>query len=175
MNNDQPRRGGFKDAWHRFDSRFFIGRWIILILLTLMLLTCTYYTIKVKTSNIANLKASLSTTTTIYDYKGKKAGSLYSQKGSFVEYDQISPNIQNAVISTEDRTFWKNPGFSIKGMARATLSLVIHHGQVTGGGSTLTQQLAKNSLLTQQQTFSRKLEELFLQLKLTMFTPKKIF
>ncbi|MCT7881162.1 MAG: carboxypeptidase, partial [Lactobacillus crispatus] len=90
MNNDQPRRGGFKDAWHRFDSRFFIGRWIILILLTLMLLTCTYYTIKVKTSNIANLKASLSTTTTIYDYKGKKAGSLYSQKGSFVEYDQIS-------------------------------------------------------------------------------------
>ena len=58
MNNDQPRRGGFKDAWHRFDSRFFIGRWIILILLTLMLLTCTYYTIKVKTSNIANLKAT---------------------------------------------------------------------------------------------------------------------
>lgn len=91
-----------------------------------------------------------------------------------MEYDQISPNIQNAVISTEDRTFWKNPGFSIKGMARAALSLVIHHGQVTGGGSTLTQQLAKNSLLTQQQTFSRKLEELFfLQLKLTMFTPKK--
>ena len=70
-----------------------------------MLLTCTYYTIKVKTSNISNLKASLSTTTTIYDYKGKKAGSLYSQKGSFVEFDKISPNIQNAVISTEDRTF----------------------------------------------------------------------
>ncbi|EST03101.1 PBP1A family penicillin-binding protein [Lactobacillus crispatus] len=173
MNNDQPRRGGFKDAWHRFDSRFFIGRWIILILLTLMLLTCTYYTIKVKTSNIANLKASLSTTTTIYDYKGKKAGSLYSQKGSFVEYDQISPNIQNAVISTEDRTFWKNPGFSIKGMARAALSLVIHHGQVTGGGSTLTQQLAKNSLLTQQQTFSRKLEELFFAIEINHVYSKK--
>ena len=50
MNNDQPRRGGFKDAWHRFDSRFFIGRWIILILLTLMLLTCTYYTCLLYTS-----------------------------------------------------------------------------------------------------------------------------
>lgn len=47
MNNDQPKRSGFKDVWHQFDSRFFIGRWIILILLTLMLLTCTYYTIKV--------------------------------------------------------------------------------------------------------------------------------
>ena len=99
-------------------------------------------------------------------YKGKKAGSLYSQKGSFVEYDKISPNIVNAVVSTEDRTFWKNPGFSIKGMARAALGLVIHHGQISGGGSTLTQQLAKNSLLTQQQTFSRKLEELFFAIEI---------
>lgn len=80
MNNDQPRKSFFKDRWHRFDNRFFIGRWIILILLTLIFLTCTYYTIKVKTSNISNLKAALSTTTTIYDYKGKKAGSLYSQR-----------------------------------------------------------------------------------------------
>ncbi len=115
----------------------------------------------------------MSTTTTIYDYKGKKAGSLYSQKGSFVEYNQISPNIKNAVISTEDQTFWKNPGFSIKGMARAALSLVIHHGQVTGGGSTLTQQLAKNSLLTQQQTFSRKLEELFFAIEINHVYSKK--
>ena len=162
-----------ESLWQKIDHRFFIGRWIILILLTVILLTCTYYTIKVKTSNISNLKASLSTTTTIYDYKGKKAGSLYSQKGSFVEYDKISPNIVNAVVSTEDRTFWKNPGFSIKGMARAALGLVIHHGQISGGGSTLTQQLAKNSLLTQQQTFSRKLEELFFAIEINHVYSKK--
>lgn len=163
-----------KDSlWRRFDRRFFVGRWILLIFLTLILLTCTYYTIKVKTSNISNLKASLSTTTTIYDYKGKKAGSLYSQKGSFVEYNKISPNIVNAVTSTEDRTFWTNPGFSIKGMGRAAISLVLHHGQVTGGGSTLTQQLAKNSLLTQQQTFSRKLEELFFAIEINHVYSKK--
>ncbi len=163
-----------KDSlWHRIDQRFFIGRWIILIILTLVLFTCSYYTIKVKTSNISNLKASLSTTTTIYDYKGNKAGSLYSQKGSFVEYDKISPNICNAVISTEDRTFWKNPGFSVKGMARAGLSLIIHRGQIAGGGSTLTQQLAKNALLTQQQTFSRKLEELFFAIEINHVYSKK--
>ena len=166
MQSNKPKESGLKGAWRRFDHRFYIGRWIILILLTLVLFTCTYYTIKVKTSNISNLKASLSTTTTIYDYKGKKAGSLYSQKGSFVEYNKISPNIRNAVISTEDRTFWTNPGFSIKGMARAGVNLIIHHGQITGGGSTLTQQLAKNSLLTQQQTFSRKLEELFFAIEI---------
>lgn len=173
MQSNKPKESGLKGAWRRFDHRFYIGRWIILILLTLVLFTCTYYTIKVKTSNISNLKASLSTTTTIYDYKGKKAGSLYSQKGSFVEYNKISHNIRNAVISTEDRTFWTNPGFSIKGMARAGANLIIHHGQITGGGSTLTQQLAKNSLLTQQQTFSRKLEELFFAIEINHVYSKK--
>ncbi|WP_242368385.1 PBP1A family penicillin-binding protein [Lactobacillus intestinalis] len=173
MQSNKPKESGLKGVWRRFDHRFYIGRWIILILLTLVLFTCTYYTIKVKTSNISNLKASLSTTTTIYDYKGKKAGSLYSQKGSFVEYNKISPNIRNAVISTEDRTFWTNPGFSIKGMARAGVNLIIHHGQITGGGSTLTQQLAKNSLLTQQQTFSRKLEELFFAIEINHVYSKK--
>ena len=173
MQSNKPKESGLKGAWRRFDHRFYIGRWIILILLTLVLFTCTYYTIKVKTSNISNLKASLSTTTTIYDCKGKKAGSLYSQKGSFVEYNKISPNIRNAVISTEDRTFWTNPGFSIKGMARAGVNLIIHHGQITGGGSTLTQQLAKNSLLTQQQTFSRKLEELFFAIEINHVYSKK--
>ncbi len=163
-----------KDSlWHRIDQRYFIGRWIILIILTIILFICSFYTIKVKTSNISNLKASLSTTTTIYDYKGNKAGSLYSQKGSFIEYDKISPYIRNAVISTEDRTFWTNPGFSVKGMARAGASLIIHHGEITGGGSTLTQQLAKNALLTQQQTFSRKLEELFFAIEINNVYSKK--
>ncbi|MDF7638501.1 PBP1A family penicillin-binding protein [Lactobacillus sp. ESL0791] len=173
MENNQQEKGSLSGLWHRFDNRFYIGRWIILLFLSVILLVCTYYTVKVKTSNISNLKASLSTTTAIYDYKGQKAGSLYSQKGTFVEYNKISPNVKNAVISTEDRTFWHNPGFSIKGMARAALGLVLHHGQISGGGSTITQQLAKNSLLTQQQTFSRKIEELFFAVEITHVYSKK--
>ena len=173
MENNEPKRNGLGGLWHRFDHRFYIGRWIILILLTFTFLVCTYYTVKVKTSNISNLKASLSTTTAIYDHKNQKAGSLYSQKGTFVEYNKISPNVKNAVISTEDRTFWTNPGFSIKGMARAALGLVIHRGQISGGGSTLTQQLAKNALLTQRQTISRKVEELFFAIEITHVYSKK--
>lgn len=164
----EKKPGVFSELNHRYQ----FVRWIILLFLSLILLTCSYYTIKVKTSNIANLKASLSTTTTIYDTKGHKAGSLYSQKGSFVKLSKISPNIQNAVISTEDRTFWTNPGFSVKGMARAAIGGIIHHG-IVGGGSTLTQQLAKNSLLTQQQTFSRKLEELFFAIEINRVYSKK--
>ncbi|RHW51057.1 PBP1A family penicillin-binding protein [Lactobacillus bombicola] len=173
MENNEPKKRGLKALWHRFDNRFFIGRWLILIVLSLTLLVCAYYTVKVKTSNISNLKASLSTTTAIYDYKNQKAGSLYSQKGTFVEYNKISANVKNAVISTEDRTFWKNPGFSIKGMARAALGLIAHRGQIAGGGSTITQQLAKNALLTQKQTFSRKIEELFFAVEINHVYSKK--
>jgi penicillin-binding protein 2A len=154
------------------SKRWHLVRWLILIFLTVILLTCTYYTIKVKTSNIANLKASLSTTTTIYDQTGTKAGSLYAQKGTFVSLNQISPKIQDAVIATEDRTFYTNPGFSVKGMARAAIMSIIHHG-IVGGGSTLTQQLAKNALLTQQQTFSRKLEELFFAIEINHVYSKR--
>lgn len=152
--------------------RLQVWRWLLLALLLIILLTCTYYTVKVKTSNIANLKASLSTTTQIYDKDGKKAGELYAQKGSFVPLKKISPNIQNAVIATEDRTFYTNPGFSVKGMARAAVMGVIHHG-IVGGGSTLTQQLAKNALLTQQQTFARKIEELFFAIEINHVYSKK--
>lgn len=155
------------------NHRFQVIRWLVLALLTVILITSSYYTIKVKTSNIANLKASLATTTQIYDASGQKAGNLYSQKGTFVELDKISPYMQEAVISTEDRTFYTNPGFSIKGMARAFVSLLIHHGNIAGGGSTLTQQLAKNAILTQQQTFSRKLEELFFAIEINHVYSKK--
>ncbi|MBA1394946.1 carboxypeptidase, partial [Lactobacillus sp. XV13L] len=89
MQNKEPNKNGLGAMWHRFDSRFFIGRWIILIMLSIILLVCTYYTVKVKTSNISDLKASLPATTAIYDYKKQQAGTLYSQKGTFVDYDKI--------------------------------------------------------------------------------------
>ena len=154
--------------WHRFQ----ITRWLILLVLTLVLVLSSYWTYKAKTSNVDDLQSSLQTKTTVLDKDGDDAGELYANKGTYVSYDKISKNIQNAVISTEDRTFWTNPGFSIKGYARAALGYLIHHG-ITGGGSTLTQQLAKNSLLTQKQTLSRKGEELFLSIEINRVYSKK--
>ncbi|EJN55526.1 PBP1A family penicillin-binding protein [Loigolactobacillus coryniformis] len=162
--------------WHavrHFWRRFLMTRWLILVLMLIFLGASTYLTFLAKTSDVEHLKANLQTSTTIYDYKQQKAGSLYAQKGTYVSYSKISPQIQNAVTSTEDRTFWTNPGFSIKGYARAAVSYVIHHGQISGGGSTLTQQLAKNALLTQQQTFVRKAEELFLAIEINKVYSKK--
>ncbi|MFD1418311.1 PBP1A family penicillin-binding protein [Companilactobacillus keshanensis] len=156
----------------KYWKRFQIIRWLILLFLTLILVLSTVWTFKAKTADVENLKSSLQTKTTVVDKDGHDAGELYSSKGTYVSLKKISPNIQNAVISTEDRTFWTNPGFSVKGYARAALGYLIHHG-ITGGGSTLTQQLAKNALLTQKQTLSRKGEELFLSIEINRVYSKK--
>ncbi|MFD0896139.1 PBP1A family penicillin-binding protein [Loigolactobacillus binensis] len=168
-----PYWHGFWHALRHFWRRFLLTRWVLLVLLLIFLVFSTYLTFLAKTSDVEHLKTNLQTTTTIYDYKDQKAGSLYAQKGTYVGYNKISTQIQNAVTSTEDRTFWTNPGFSIKGYARAAVSYVIHHGQISGGGSTLTQQLAKNALLTQQQTLTRKAEELFLAIEINKVYSKK--
>ncbi|WP_057768797.1 PBP1A family penicillin-binding protein [Lactobacillus selangorensis] len=155
--------------WHRFQ----LTRWLLLLFLSLFLVASIYFTYKAKTANVGDLKATLQTKTIVYDSKDQKAGELYSQKGTYVSLDKISPEIQNAVISTEDRSFYTNPGFSIKGILRAAVGYVIHHGEIVGGGSTITQQLAKNALLTQKQTLFRKVEELFLAIEITHTYSKK--
>ena len=157
MNDSQPKKGLW--GWlKRINYRFQLLRWLILIVLSLFLAVSSYYTFKVKTANLSNLQASLAKTTVIYDQNGKKAGSVSSGKGTYVSLSKISPNVQKAVVATEDRTFWTNIGISPKGILRAAVSYVIHGGNIAGGGSTITQQLVKNSILTQQQTLSRKVE-----------------
>lgn len=153
--------------------RFQIWRWLLLIFLTAFLSMSAFFTYKAKTVNIKDLKTSLSTFTTIYDHDNKKVGELYADKGTYVGFNEISPEVKNAVISTEDRTFYTNPGFSIKGILRAIVSYITHHGEILSGGSTITQQLAKNMLLTQRQTFYRKFEEIFYAVQITKVYSKK--
>lgn len=75
----------------------------------------------------------------------------------------ISDNVEHALVAAEDKDFYKHEGFSITGIIRALYGNIVARG-VTGGGSTITQQLAKNTLLTEQQTFLRKYQELTLSL-----------
>jgi penicillin-binding protein 2A len=150
----------------RFNHRYQVIRWLIVLFLTVSLGASAFFTYKAKTADVENLKTNLKTVTQIYDRNNEKAGTI-TNKGTFVELNDISPQVRNAVISTEDRSFYSNPGFDVKGLARAGVSYVIHRGQITGGGSTITQQLAKNTLLTQKQTCVRKFQEIFLAVEIT--------
>ncbi|MCG4639993.1 transglycosylase domain-containing protein, partial [Phocaeicola dorei] len=77
-----------------------------------------------KTANVKDLERRLEQPTMIYDSKGKSAGSLYSQKGTYVKLSKISANVPDAVLSTEDRRFYQEHGFSVRGLGRAALLLV---------------------------------------------------
>lgn len=158
----QGFKAGTKKFWHRYQ----ITRWIIVVFLSLFLVTSAYLTFVAKTANVKNLQNRLSRPTMIYDNKKQSAGSLYSQKGTYVKLNNISTNVPDAILSTEDRNFYHEHGFSVKGLGRAAFLLVknkvLHRNYISGGGSTLTQQLVKNAFLTQQQTFSRKAREIFI-------------
>lgn len=159
----------FKQVLKRFWHRFQLTRWLIVVFLSLFLLLSGYLTVVAKTAHVSNLKATLEKPTRVYDKKGNSAGSLYSQKGTYISLDKISTNIQNSVLSTEDRNFYHEHGFSIKGIARAAVlyakNKVLGRDYISGGGSTLTQQLVKNAYLTQEQTFTRKAKEIFISIE----------
>lgn len=134
---------------------------MILFVLIAILGFIIYLTVVAKSADIDALKKGLETATIVYDKDGDKAGELSSTDATFVKIDKISKNLQNAVVSIEDRKFYEHNGFDINGIMRSALGLV-KTGGITGGGSTITQQLAKNALLSQEQTFTRKAKELFM-------------
>jgi membrane peptidoglycan carboxypeptidase len=88
-----------------------------------------------------------------------------------VKLDQVSLDAQHAVLAAEDRGFYSEPGISPKGIARALFSNV-KGGGVSQGGSTITQQYAKNAFLTQERTFKRKIKEVFIAVKMSRTVSK---
>ena len=141
---------------------------LLIIGLGFSLLTGGYLFYLAKTTNVKDLQNALKATTIIYDKNGDQAGSLTGQKGTYVELDAISENLQNAVVATEDRSFYKNSGINYGRFFLAILTL----GR-SGGGSTITQQLAKNAYLSQDQTVERKAKEFFLALEINKKYSKK--
>ena len=145
----------------RFWRRYQLTK-ILLIIVGLTVLTVGGYLFYLaKTANVSDLQAALKTTTIIYDKDGAEAGALSGQKGTYVELDAISDYLEQAVIATEDRSFYENSGINYQRTILAILTL----GK-SGGGSTITQQLAKNAFLTQEQTITRKAKEFFLALEI---------
>lgn len=126
------------------------------------LLVGVYLFAVAKSTNVNDLQNALKTRTLIFDREEKEAGALSGQKGTYVELTDISKNLQNAVIATEDRSFYKNDGINY---GRFFLAIVT--AGRSGGGSTITQQLAKNAYLSQDQTVERKAKEFFLALELS--------
>ena len=152
----------------RFWRKYHLTKIFLLIGLSFSLVVGGYLFYIAKTTNVADLQNALKATTIIYDKDGNQAGSLTGQKGTYVELDAISENLQNAVVATEDRSFYKNSGINY-----GRFFLAILTAGRSGGGSTITQQLAKNAYLSQDQTVERKAKEFFLALEINKKYSKK--
>ena len=106
-----------------------------------------------------------SQTSYIYDVKGTLLASLHSEEHrKVVPLEEISPNLKRAVLAIEDSHFYYHDGINPSSIARATL-VNWQQGSVVEGASTLTMQLVKNLFLSHQRTFTRKLAEAVLAIR----------
>ncbi|MHB2022999.1 MAG: transglycosylase domain-containing protein [Mycobacteriales bacterium] len=105
-------------------------------------------------------------TTVVYASDGHTVlGRFGAVNRTDVALSKVPVTVQHEVLAAEDRHYYSEPGISITGMLRA-LYVDVTGGSLAQGGSTITQQYTKNAFLTQQRTFSRKIREVFIAVKL---------
>ncbi len=149
------------------DSALFIINGIILVALA-----CYLY-VEPQLPAVEALKdIKLQTPMTVYTADGELF-SFYGEKRRIpISYEQIPEKLNQALIATEDKRFFDHSGVDPVGIARAVFNL-LSKGQIDGGGSTITMQLARNFFLSFDQTFTRKTKEIFLSWKIERALSKK--
>ena len=99
--------------------------------------------------------------TTIYDKNNNVVDVLEVDSRDAIKLEDVSPYVKEAFLAIEDKKFYSHHGLHFKGIIRAVLTNFLK-GKATQGGSSITQQLAKNAFLTPERTFSRKVKEAIL-------------
>lgn len=115
-----------------------------------------------KLSNMTEDSFKRAGNTEVYDKDGNIIGKYGNEKYEYISFQDISKYIVNGYIAKEDRNFLNHHGVDYKAILRAGYSYIKHKGVITQGGSTITQQVIKNNLLTSEQTYQRKITEIML-------------
>jgi membrane peptidoglycan carboxypeptidase len=122
-------------------------------------------------SDLATVPVPL--TTHIYDRSGEHLlYTLADERRDLISIDNVPKRMQDATVAIEDKTFWSNPGVDIGGIIRA-MQANSASGSITQGGSTITQQLIKLRLLSDETTITRKIKEAILAVEATRTFSKK--
>lgn len=155
---------GIKRRWNWFkglskkQKALLIGGPILAFLILTPLITYIYYY-----NDIADQERLMNRNNTGIVLNDRNGETFYNigraEHREMTPLANISDNLKEAVVASEDKDFYKHNGFSVDGILRAVYGTVTSQ-DAYGGGSTLTQQLAKNTLLTADQTFLRKYQEL---------------
>lgn len=101
----------------------------------------------------------------VYTREGTLITSFGEQQRTPVRFDDVPEAMVQAILAAEDDRFYEHPGVDYQGLARAAINLLLT-GERSQGGSTLTMQVARNFFLSRERTYSRKIQEIFLALKI---------
>jgi penicillin-binding protein 1A len=173
---------------HRFPSpqvpeprrRKLAGNFALVALLTLAVitgslagLTLVYSVDLPQINDLERFRPS--TTTDLYDRKGRIIGSFALERRIVVNYNDFSPVLRQAVLAIEDKSFESHWGVNVFRIAGALWHDLRNHGRMQGA-STLTMQLARNLFLSSERTAGRKLQEAYLAIQIERaFTKQQIF
>lgn len=134
------------------------NRQLIVVILLLIITFCSAFTFSLP-------EIQISQASVIYDNNGKVIAGLGLENRENVSLAEISPQFIKAIIAVEDKNFYKHHGIDFGGLLRA-IFVNIKNRKIVAGGSTITQQTAKNLFLTNDRTFSRKLKEFIYAIQL---------
>lgn len=132
-----------------------------------MIITPSYYgDAKDLVNNITVDTFKSAQTTLAYDSSGNVITKLKDDKDSYyLSFETIPDYVKDAFVATEDKSFYDHNGVDITGVGRAFFNL-IKKGKISGGGSTITQQLSRNIFLSHEKSFERKLKEVYISVLL---------
>jgi 1A family penicillin-binding protein len=149
-------------AWYARPS-FYLPVILVLVLFLVGLLAFIPTALSLKEQaagfDLSHLE-QMESASVILDRNNKIFGQIYVENRETVPYDQLPPDLVNAIIATEDNKFYQHHGYDLLGIIRAALKNAVA-GHVRQGASTVTQQLARNSFDLRGKTFRRKLLEMF--------------
>ncbi len=168
--NDARRRRPTASKRPKKKSGTHWGRIVLgFVIVALVMLTgigCGFLTASINTKPDLEGGMQPSASSQIYDVNGNEIANIHATENRVpVKISQIPKNLQNAFIAVEDARFYEHSGIDPRGILRAIVANISNQG-IAEGGSTITQQLAKNAYLTQERTLRRKVQEMFLALQL---------
>ncbi|MDC3162579.1 transglycosylase domain-containing protein, partial [Candidatus Pelagibacter sp.] len=159
----------------RFIKRFFIFVMLssLIILVAIISILWTYSNKLPDYKYLKNYKPPVSSK--LYSGNGVLISDFSSEKRIFVPYEAISQTVINAFLSAEDKNFFDHPGVDAKGVVRAIKNNVFNiiYSKRLEGASTITQQVAKNFLLTNEVSIDRKIKEAILAFRIERVLSKK--
>lgn len=142
---------------------YIISCGLAIVLAALLYFAYEYVNTKIEIRSLLDYRPDL--TTQIYDRKGRLIANVFEQMRFYATFDEIPPRMVEALLAVEDTLFFEHSGINLNAISRAMLKN-IRYGRYAEGGSTLTQQLVKNTLLTREKSIKRKIKEAIASLEL---------